>query len=224
VRTAWYRRVAVLTAGSQAIVDDGGMRRLRLARTESAWLVAIAAYVLAVAVTHVQRAAPSFSSPRGVLHGQVVGLLTSGLYVVGGPPVDDLAVPALAAALALAALVVGARRTVAAGLLGHVGATLVVYAAIGALWLGGIHVWRSAIDAPDYGVSCVYAAALGLVAAGARAVPLRLLALAAAVATLELGGSLAGWEHFTALLAGVLVGRLAPAPRRAAATPAAARP
>jgi hypothetical protein len=66
----------------------------------------------------------------------------------------------------------------------------------------------------------VYAAALGLVAAGTRFVPLQLLALAAAVTTLELGGSLTGWEHFLALLAGVLVGRLAPA----AATPSRARP
>ena len=108
------------------------MRRLRLVRTEAAWLTAIVAYVAAVAVTRVQGGAPSFTTPRGVLHGRVVELLTSGLYVAGGPPVDDLAVPALAAALALAVLVVGARRTVAAGLLGHVGATLVVYAAIGA--------------------------------------------------------------------------------------------
>jgi hypothetical protein len=200
------------------------MRRLRHPRAEPAWLAAIVAYVAAVAVTHAQRAAPAFTSPQGVLHGRIVELLTSGLYVAGGPPADDLAVPALAAALALAVLVVGARRTVGAAVLGHVGATLAVYAAIGALWLGGIHVWRAALDAPDYGISCVYAAALGLVAAGARPLPLRVLALAAAVATLQLGGDLAGWEHFLALAAGALVGRLAPARTAVATAASPARP
>jgi len=194
-------------APTGALGHDGVVAAHALEREQRPWLAAIGLYGTAVVVLQALAVRPAWSSPLGVVRGEVAELFLSGLFVAGGAAASALAVPALLVALAAAALVAGARRTIVAALAGHVGATLVVYGALGTLWLAGLHVWQHALDAPDYGISCVYAAALGLVAVRTRRVALRVAVFAAAVLSLSLGGDLTGWEHALALLSGVLVGR-----------------
>ena len=176
-----------------------------------AWLTAVCVIALARARTGLPDAAALASSPRGVMHGEVWTLLTSGL-VIAGPPASELAGTALVVAGVLQAL--GGPKFWAVALSGHVGATLVAYAGIGVLAGAGWSGVDGVLDAPDYGISAVWAACIGaLVAAaarrrGRRGLAASLLATAGlAVFAVVIGQpwSLAGVEHVLAFVLGAAV-------------------
>ena len=103
------------------------------------------------------------ASPAKLAAGRVWTLLTSGLVV------DGDAAPQLVATTALAVAAVhfrGAKVFWAAALGGHIGSTLIAYAGVGAAWLVDPASVAGVVHAPDYGISCVWAAALGASAAG----------------------------------------------------------
>jgi hypothetical protein len=180
------------------------------------------AYVAAVALAgilgaHAQALA---SSPAGIERGEIAELLTSGLPVAG---------PWLAATLVLAgsgllaARAAGPRNAAVAGLLAHIGGTLLPYAALALVRVHSPHAWQGDWDAPDYGVSLVFGAWLALAAVRA---PNRAAGLAAAFFALALappGLTLTGAEHGCALAIGAawgLTGRAGRLPRsRAPALP-----
>jgi hypothetical protein len=183
--------------------------------------VAAAAYVGGVAVLEVARGlrpGDLASSPSGVAAGRVWQLVTSGLVVAGDPVVQ---LPAVALVIAVVVAMYGPGAFWRAALAGHIGATLVVYAGVGVLWL----VWRSQVDtvldAPDYGISCVWAGAAGALVAGpTRSRALRRLGIAAAAAfvvTAPFASDLAGAEHVVAFAMGALVTAWWP-PKRTART------
>jgi hypothetical protein len=107
---------------------------------------------------------------------------------------------------------VGPARMVAAAVVGHVGATLVAYAGLGLLRAVDPHAGSGVLDAPDYGVSCVFAAWLGVSAARGQS-RLARTGAAAAIGVLAIGGDLAAFEHLLAAVAGYVVAR-PPALRR----------
>jgi hypothetical protein len=191
-----------------------------------AWLAAVCAIALARARTGLPDVSALASSPRGIAHGEVWTLLTSGL-VIAGPPATSLAGTALAVVGVLRAL--GGPRFWAVALSGHVGATLVAYAGVGLL--AGVG-WRGVdgvTDAPDYGISAVWAACLGALTATAARRKGRLgiagsgLAVAAlAVFAVVVGQtwSLAGVEHLLAFVLGAAVGVLADVGRGPTGAPA----
>lgn len=176
--------------------------------------VAAAAYLLVVGAIEVARAgglgpsAPDLaSSPAGVAAGRVWELFTSGL-VVAGDPVVQLA--AAAPVVALVVLLLGPAVFWRAALAGHVGATLVAYAGIGVWWLLAAGDVDAVIDAPDYGISAVWAAALGALLVGTRRRPgvVRWLAVGATAVFVVLIGfapDLAGVEHLLAFGLGAAV-------------------
>jgi hypothetical protein len=182
------------------------------------WLAAVCAIALTRARTGMPHAAALASSPRGVAHGEVWTLLTSGL-VIAGPPAPELVGTALVVGGVLRAL--GGRRFWVVALSGHVGATLMAYAGIAVLAGAG---WRGvdgAIDAPDYGISAVWTACLGaLVAAVVRRrgrlglAPSGLAVAGLAVFVVIVGQSwdLAGVEHVLAFVLGAAVVVLGDAP------------
>ncbi|MDQ1702581.1 MAG: hypothetical protein QOF57_1833, partial [Frankiaceae bacterium] len=145
--------------------------------------IAAAAYVAAVAALEIARGlgpGDLASSPNGVAAGHVWQLVTSGLVVAGDPLVQ---LPAVALLIAAVIVAFGPGAFWRAALAGHIGATLIVYAGVGLLWL----LWRSQVDpvldAPDYGISCVWAGAAGALVAGPTRVRLlRWAGIAAAVA------------------------------------------
>jgi hypothetical protein len=100
------------------------------------------------------------ASPGDVAHGQVWLLVTSGL-VIDGVPWLQYAV--LVVVMALAYVRAGAARLWTAGLIGHIGSALLAYAGIGLLNLIGVDTGGVA-DEPDYGVSVLLAAELGVIA------------------------------------------------------------
>src|SRR5204863_7434114 len=83
--------------------------------------------------------------------------------IVSGPPLLELA------GLALAAGVLVARRGPVAfwraAVGGHVGATVIAYAGVGVLWLVTRETVEGIVHDPDYGVSAVWLAVLGAIAA-----------------------------------------------------------
>lgn len=172
---------------------------------------AAVAYLLAVVAIEAARAGgvgPSAqdlaSSPAGVAAGRVWELFTSGL-VVAGDPVVQLA--AAAPVVALVVLVLGPAVFWRAALAGHVGATLVAYAGIGVWWLLAGSDVDAVIDAPDYGISAVWAAALGALLAGTRqrSGVVRWLAVGATavfVVLIPFSRDLAGVEHLLAFALG----------------------
>jgi hypothetical protein len=94
-----------------------------------------------------------------VAAGEVWRLFTSA-RVVEGPAGPQLAATVVAVALAIR--LAGATLWWLAALVGHVGSALVAYAIIGiavALGSGGA---EAAADDPDYGISCVLGATLGV--------------------------------------------------------------
>lgn len=150
------------------------------------------------------------SSPAGVLTGHAWRLLTSGL-LVAGDPVVQLSGTAIAVVAAL--LLLGPGAFWRAAFAGHVVATVVAYAGVGLLWL----VARADVDevvyAPDYGISCVWAATLGvLVIAGLRRrgpsiwLAAGLVITAIFLAVIPLSYDLAGAEHALAFALGGAVG------------------
>jgi hypothetical protein len=168
-----------------------------------AWLAAVAAIAVAQALHDGPSDADLAASPARVAAGELWPLVTSA-FVIAGSPVAQLA----ATAVLLAAVVRrhGAGMFWLAAAVGHVGATLVTYAGVGVLWLASRADVDSVVDAPDYGISAIWSAALGALAAGAAVGPRwRRPALAASaicvlvlLAPTPFGGDLAGVEHVVA--------------------------
>jgi hypothetical protein len=190
--------------------------------------VAAVAYVGAVAglalVRHIGMSVSVHelaSSPAAVASGRVWRLVTSA-FVVAGPPIPQVLQTAAVAAAAL--LLGGPGLFWRAAFLGHVGATIVAYAGVGALWLVARADVDDVLHAPDYGISCVWIGVLGgLLGAVARRsrhthawVPAIAGAAGFAAAT-SLSGDLTSWEHLIAFVLGAGVGfraRGGPAPDR----------
>ncbi len=171
-----------------------------------AYLAAVTAFEVLRRGEHGPRIADLSSSPAGVASGHLWRLLTSGLVVAGDPEVQ-IAGAGIAAAAVLALLGPGAFWR--AALAGHVGATLVAYAGVGVVWLVSRADVDAVVDAPDYGISCVWAGTLGaLVAAGVRGPARRpmpgvaLVAAALFVTATAFSSDLAGVEHALAFLLG----------------------
>ena len=169
-------------------------------------------------IGHLVSPADLASSPASLAAGKVWLLLTSG-FVVEGPPL-----PQILALAVLAVLVIrfrGSRTFWTASLAGHVGSTLVVYAVVGLAWWADPHAVAGVIHSPDYGISCIWSAGLGAIAAGAWAAPeprsirtrrilipagaLTVLTAVTALSTSEIARS----EHLIAFLLGALVVRSA---------------
>lgn len=196
----------------------GGGRRARLHvptwpdRRGGAALVGIYLAIVAILAALPLDLGALASSPAGVARGQLWPLLASGLMVAGDPL---LQLPALALAALLVVRRCGGRTFWRAALVGHVGATLVTYAGLGALWL----LWRPDIDrgvltAPDFGISCVWTAALGALLASAATGPeprrirpwlAPLACLGMFFAEIPVSFGLSGAEHLLALLFGASV-------------------
>jgi hypothetical protein len=181
----------------------------------------VVAYVVAVAIVELARsayghprAADLGSSPAGVAAGRVWELLTSG-FVVAGEPLAQLAGLALVAAVVVQRL--GAGAFWRAALAGHFGSALLAYAGVGVLWLVSSDAVTDVIHAPDYGVSCVFAGAVGALA-GAALMRRRRLDVALAVSgavvfcvQIPFAPGLAGVEHLLAFtLGGVVAWSTAP--------------
>ena len=196
-------------------------------RTGAALAAGYLATVSAIAVARSAGVGPHLadvaSSPASVLSGQLWRLVTSG-FVVAGEPVVQLVAATVVVVMALAALGPGAFWR--AALAGHVGATLLAYAGVAVLWVVARGDVDGVVHAPDYGISCVWAGAVGLLAGAAVGGRRRATVLCAAVAAapfvlvVGIGDGLAGAEHALALVLGAVVGvrtrpHAAASPRRA---------
>jgi hypothetical protein len=95
-------------------------------------------------------------TPAALAQGKVWLVLTSAL-LVSGPPLLELA--GLVLAIGVLVRREGPASFWRAGFGGHVGGTLLAYAAVGILWV----IARSTVHAPDYGVSAVWLGVLGAV-------------------------------------------------------------
>ena len=173
----------------------------------AALYVASVAIVTALhAATGLPAAASLALTPDRLAHGGLWELVTSA-FLVAGPPVSQLVV------LAVLALVLiqrhGARTFWTVAIVAHVGSTLVTYAGVGLLSLAHVRAVEPLLDQADYGISCVWAGALGAVvvdelAAGGRT---RRVAIAVAAAALlsmlsAVSSGLALPEHVLAFLIG----------------------
>lgn len=171
-----------------------------------AYLAAVVAFELLRRGEHGPQAADLASSPAGVASGHLLALLTSGLLVAGDPVVQ---IAGAAAAAAAVLILLGPGAFWRAALAGHVGATLVAYAGVGLIWLVSRADVDTVVDAPDYGISAVWAGSLGaLVAAGTRGSSRRLVrsvavaAVVVFVAAIGFSSDLAGVEHLLAFVLG----------------------
>lgn len=183
-------------------------------------------YLLAVALLQFARhgghgPAPTelASSPAAVMAGRGWTLLTSGL-VVAGNPVVQLSVTSATVMAVLALL--GPRTFWVAAFFGHVVATVISYFGLGAAWLvAGVDV-DAVAHTPDYGISCVFAGALGALTAhtvrrGRRSWAGVAAGAAVLVVALPPTADLTGAQHLLAFLLGVGVGMRRAAPARPAA-------
>jgi hypothetical protein len=177
----------------------------------------VSAYILVLAVfaftSHVYgepEVADLASSPQKIADGQLWTLLSSA-FLVDGPPVVQIVSVAI-----LAAVLVHFRGSFVfwrAALAGHVTATVLVYIGVGALWLVDRHATEGVITSPDYGISCVWAGALGAIVAGAwrargrspRARIVVVVAVSMLTALTIFSTGLAQIEHVLAFVLGALV-------------------
>ncbi|MEA2303425.1 MAG: hypothetical protein QOH43_705 [Solirubrobacteraceae bacterium] len=189
-------------------------RRLRSpgALLAGVWLVAVVAISATLGFREGHLTQVLACSPARLASGDAWTLLTSAM-IIDGPPVPQI----LGAALVIALVVqdYGARVLWGTMILGHVGATLVAYAGIGLLWLVDRDDVRSVVHAPDYGISAIWAAALGAVAiAGARppsshprfGLAVAILCVLVLVVLIPAHGELADVEHLLAFILGAGVG------------------
>jgi hypothetical protein len=157
-----------------------GAWRGRGAIAAAVWLSAVAAIAVLRSADGWPRSSVLASSPSDVATGRLWSLITSGLVVTRPAGVQIAAAAVLVPAVV--ALLGGAGFWWAA-LAGHVGSALIAYAGLGVLWLVARADVDSTVGDPDYGISCINAAAAGaLVAVVLRERPRRLrIALIAAV-------------------------------------------
>jgi hypothetical protein len=127
------------------------------------WLLG---HLPALGVSHGALAGALAFSPADLVHLKLWLLPASGLLAAGD---TNGQLATLAPVGACVVLLAGAPAFWRAAIAGHVGSTLVAYAIIGVLVLFHPASVRDLLSAPDYGISCVYAGALGgLAVAGAR--------------------------------------------------------
>ena len=180
------------------------------------WLAA--GYLVALIVLEVLRRTASWpdpdllaSTPSGVARGDLPGLLTSALVVAGAPFAQILGT-AVTAVLVIRRL--GARVFWVTALVSHVGATLIAYLGVGVLWLVTRGSVDPVVDQPDYGISCVWAGAVGALLAAllAERRPRTLAAVATGVglllALVPPAEGLAAVEHGLAFVLGALTAGL----------------
>jgi hypothetical protein len=177
-----------------------------------AWLSAVSAIAVAQAVHRGPSDDALASSPARVAAGRLWPLVTSAFVVAGTPVVQLLATAVL---LGVVIRLYGAGLFWLTAAAGHLGATLVTYAGVGVLWLVSRADVDSVVDAPDYGISAIWSAALGALAVGAAAAPrwrrpalaATAVCLLALVAPTPFAGDLAGIEHVVAFALGAAVTR-----------------
>ncbi len=176
----------------------------------------IVAYVLAVTgLSTAQRlvGAPSIGSitltPELFAHGKLWLLLTSSFLVSGAIGYQVLMLSILAFATIRRR---GVGRFWAAAVAGHVGSTVVTYAALGVLIVAHASFVQNLVSQSDYGISCIWAGALGALSTDAflsarRTERVRVVALSVCVMAVvtALSNGLALPEHLLAFLFGALV-------------------
>jgi membrane associated rhomboid family serine protease len=178
----------------------------------AALYVASVAIVTALhAATGLPAAASLALTPDRLARGELWELVTSA-FLVAGPPVSQLLVLAVLAAVVIRRR--GARTFWTVAIVAHVGSTLATYAGVGLLSLAHVRAVEPLLDQADYGISCVWTGALGAVlvdelAAGGRA---RRGAVALAAAALlsmlsAFSSGLALPEHVLAFLIGAALVR-----------------
>jgi membrane associated rhomboid family serine protease len=178
----------------------------------AALYVASVAIVTALhAATGLPAAASLALTPDRLARGELWELVTSA-FLVAGPPVSQLLVLAVLAAVVIRRH--GARTFWTVAIVAHVGSTLATYAGVGLLSLAHMRAVEPLLDQADYGISCVWAGALGAVlvdelAAGGRT---RRVAVALAAAALlsmlsAFSSGLALPEHVLAFLIGAALVR-----------------
>jgi hypothetical protein len=179
----------------------------------------VLAYLLALVTIEVLRRAGTLSAsslaatPAAIAAGKSWLLLTSA-FAFSGPAVLELA--GLALAVFLFVRQAGPGTFWLVGGVSHIGATLLVYAGVGILWLVARDGVEGIVDKPDFGVSAVWLGVLGAIFAGCaqslrrgeggpRERLLAGLCLAAAVIGFVFFSLLPGSEHAVAFLLGALV-------------------
>jgi hypothetical protein len=181
-----------------------------------AWLGTVAVLAGVRAATGWAAADTLAASPDALATGRLWLLASSGVIVSGALPALQIAAMALLAWMVLRRF--GPRVFWAIAIAAHVGTTLITYAGIGALWLVDAHAARPVLQAPDYGISAVWAGcAGGLAVAGILGAPAhRRLALALGAACLLVfavlvpaDGELADVEHLVAFTVGATVAAVA---------------
>lgn len=176
-----------------------------------AWLAAAAA----VTASYEWFGGPSpehlASSPWHVWHGDEWRLFTS-MFPISRFAVLELLGCLLAVVVALR--LVGGLVFWIVAIVAHVGATLVVYAAIGVLWLVDRSAVTEAVTDPDYGISAVWMGAIGAISVALAVRGRRRDAAAVAGTTVAVclgliwvSGGVAAAEHLLALALGALTAR-----------------
>jgi len=144
-------------------------KRLSAVSTRRVGEATVAAYLVTVAGFEITRRTYGFPTPAQIgltpaaLAAGKVWLLFTSALIVSGPPLLELL------GLSIAVAVLLARRDALefwrVAVCGHVGATLIAYAGVGVLWLVNRETVEGIVNDPDYGVSAVWLAVLGAIAA-----------------------------------------------------------
>lgn len=215
-------------------------RRLPLAAGALAAYFALAIVVAllpAVGITQQSLVGAMAFSPSDLVSGKLWLLPLSGVIVDGNTWSQLAMLAEVAAALVVLA---GARTFWRAAIVGHVGSTLIAYAILGVLAVTAPSAIGDLVDAPDYGVSCVWAGSVGALAvvaarrcasrpakaavAVAVSAPL-VIVLTAGFVTPAGTVNLATLEHVLAFALGMLAARRTTrAPSRRPATGSAGQP
>jgi hypothetical protein len=196
--------------------DNGHVPRQR--PTLSPGAAAAAAWLVAVALVAIMRVTVGWpapgdlaASPDALERGHLWLLATSAL-VIEGPPVVQIGATAVLIWVIVHRF--GAPTFWWAAVAGHVGSTLAVYAGIALVWLFDAHAVRDVTDAPDYGISAVWAACMGAVCVAGAAGALHRARLATALGAgclvtflvlVPADGEVSDFEHLVAFLAGAAV-------------------
>jgi hypothetical protein len=156
------------------------------------------------------------SSAEQVADGELWRLVSSGL-VVDGAAVPQIALTAAAAFVAIRAA--GPAVWWVAVIVGHVGSALLNYAIIGIAVLLGSDGAEAAADDPDFGISCVLGATLGVLFASGY----RVLGAVSFLLLLPFSLDWYGPEHPLSFMLGAAVAWWAQRPARSAASASAPR-